>query len=58
MIAAYKGHQEMVQLLIEEGEADVNIKDAMGKRAQDRAKNSQIFYIISSSAIEQRMKTC
>jgi hypothetical protein len=32
--------------------------DKFGKKAQDRAKNSQIFYIIASAAIEKRMKDC
>ena len=32
MIAAYKGHQEMVELFIEH-DADVALEDAFGKKA-------------------------
>lgn len=57
MISAYQGHEEMVELLIK-SKADVSIMDSFGKKAQDRAKTSHIFYLISSAAIEKRMKDC
>jgi ankyrin repeat protein len=39
MIAAYKGHQDIVELLIEH-EADVTLEDSFGKRALDRSKTN------------------
>ena len=57
MIAAYQGHQTIVETLID-NEADITILDKFGKRAQERAKTSQIFYLIASAAIEKRMKDC
>jgi len=56
MIAAYKGHSEIIDILINEGRADVSITDKFGKKAQDRAANSEIFYNLSSAAIDKRMR--
>ena len=55
MMGAYRGHEEIVELLIDHG-ANVDLQDKMGKRAADRAQTSDIFYLISSAAIERRMK--
>ena len=30
----------------------------MGKKAHDRTENSEIFYLLASSAFEKRMKNC
>jgi len=38
MIAAYHGHKNIVQILLER-DADLNAKDLFGKTAFDRAKN-------------------
>ena len=37
MVAAHRGHVEMVYLLLKEGRADTNLEDAYGKKALDRA---------------------
>ncbi|CDW84155.1 consensus ankyrin repeat-containing protein [Stylonychia lemnae] len=56
MIAAHKSLNEIVDILINEGGVDVAITDKFGKKAQDRAGNSEIFYMLSSAAIEKRMR--
>lgn len=56
MIAAFRGQSDIIDILINEGRADVSIQDKFGKKAQDRAKDSSIFYQISSAAIEKRMR--
>lgn len=47
MIAAYKGHLQIVEFLIDK-EADASVSDKFGKKAQDRAKTCEIFYLITS----------
>lgn len=56
MIAAYQGHEDIVSHLIVEAKADVSVLDRFGKKAQDRAKTSAIFYLITSAGIEKRMR--
>jgi ankyrin repeat protein len=56
MIAAHKGHAEMVHFLLKFGKADTTIADAYGKKAIDRAQSSHISYLLASSSIENRMK--
>lgn len=36
--------------------ADIDIADKFGKKAYDRAKNQNIFYILTSAGMERRMK--
>lgn len=56
MIAAHRGHVEMVYVLLKEGRADTTLEDSYGKKALDRANSSHISYLISSASIENRMK--
>lgn len=37
MVAAHRGHVEMVYLLLKQGRADTTLEDAYGKKALDRA---------------------
>lgn len=37
MVAAHRGHVEMVYLLLKDGRADTTLEDAYGKKAIDRA---------------------
>jgi hypothetical protein len=41
-------------MLIDAG-ADIYAEDTYGKKAADRAKSTDIFYLLSSAAIERRM---
>ncbi len=45
-----------MRYLITEAKADVSLLDRFGKKAQDRAKTSAIFYLITSAGIEKRMR--
>ena len=56
MVAAHRGHTEMVLLLLKEGGADTSLADSYGKKAIDRAHSSHISYMIASASIENRMK--
>ena len=47
MIAAYHGHKNIVQILLER-DADLNAKDLFGKTAFDRAKNPQITKLLQN----------
>lgn len=40
MIAAHKGHRELVEILVTEGGADLRVEDKFGKKAHDRAATS------------------
>lgn len=42
MIAAYEGHSAVVEYLVRDYEADINLRDSNGKRAFDKAKTSKI----------------
>lgn len=55
MVAAHRGHVEMVYLLLKDGKADTTLEDAYGKKALDRAHSSHISYLISTASIENRM---
>ena len=55
MIAASQGFEDMVEFLLRNG-ADVDLKDKYGKKAADKAKSQSVFYMLSSAAIDQRMK--
>ena len=55
MVAAHRGHVEMVYLLLKDGKADTTLEDAYGKKALDRAQSSHISYLISTASIENRM---
>lgn len=55
MIAASQGYEDLVDFLLTNG-ADVNIVDKYGKKAVDKAKSQSIFYLLSSVAIDMRMK--
>ena len=56
MIAAHRGHAEMVYLLLKDGKADTALTDSYGKKAIDRANSSHISYLIATASIENRMK--
>jgi len=56
MVAAHRGHVEMVFLLLKVGKADTTLEDAYGKKALDRAHSSHISYLIAQASIENRMK--
>lgn len=56
MVAAHRGHTEMVYLLLKEGKADTTLTDSYGKKAIDRAHSSHISYLIATASIENRMK--
>lgn len=56
MVAANRGHTEMVYLLLKEGSADTTLTDSYGKKAIDRAHSSHISYLIATASIENRMK--
>jgi|LauGreDrversion4_2_1035121.scaffolds.fasta_scaffold1426027_1 hypothetical protein len=56
MVAANRGHTEMVYLLLKEGAADTTLTDSYGKKAIDRAHSSHISYLIATTSIENRMK--
>ena len=56
MIASYEGHYDVVEYLLNQYKADISLRDSNGKRAFDKAKTSQIQYILSSAAIELRMR--
>ena len=56
MVAANRGHTEMVYLLLKEGNADTTLTDSYGKKAIDRANSSHISYLIATASIENRMK--
>lgn len=56
MVAAHRGHAEMVYLLLRDGKADTTLTDSYGKKAIDRANSSHISYLIASASIENRMK--
>ena len=55
MIAAYEGHYNVVEYLVNKARADINLRDRNGKRAFDKAKTSRIQYFLSSAAIEHRL---
>jgi ankyrin repeat protein len=56
MIAAHRGHVELVYMLLKEGKSDTTLEDAYGKKALDRANSSHIAYLIAQSSIENRMR--
>jgi ankyrin repeat protein len=56
MVAANRGHTEMVYLLLKEGSVDTTLTDSYGKKAIDRANSSHISYLIATASIENRMK--
>lgn len=56
MVAAHRGHVEMVYLLLKDGRACTTLEDAYGKKAIDRAQSSHISYLIATASIENRMK--
>lgn len=56
MVAAHRGHVEIVYLLLKDGKADTTLEDAYGKKAIDRAHSSHISYLIATASIENRMK--
>jgi hypothetical protein len=56
MVAAHRGHVEMVYLLLKDGKAATALEDAYGKKAIDRAHSSHISYLIATASIENRMK--
>ena len=56
MVAAHRGHTEMVFLILKDGKADTTLTDSYGKKAIDRAHSSHISYLIASASIENRMK--
>jgi len=56
MIAAAQGFEEMVEFLLQRN-SKVDLKDKYGKKAADKSKTQSIFYMLSSAAIDQRMKT-
>jgi hypothetical protein len=56
MVAAHRGHTEMVYILLKDGKADTTLTDSYGKKAIDRAHSSHISYLIASASIENRMK--
>lgn len=55
MIAASQGYEDLVEFLLNNG-ADVNLVDKYGKKAVDKAKSQSIFYLLSSVAIDLRIK--
>jgi ankyrin repeat protein len=55
MIASTQGSDDMVEFLLQNG-ADIDLKDKYGKKAADKAKTQSIFYILSSAAMDKRMK--
>ena len=54
MMAANQGYKDIVQILLESG-ANPDITDKFGKKAYDRAKNQNVFYMLSSAGMERRM---
>lgn len=56
MIAAHRGHAEMVFMLLHQGKANTQLVDAYGKKALDRTKDSHISYLIAQASISNRMK--
>ena len=56
MMASYEGHYTVVEYLVNQFKADINQRDSNGKRAFDKAKTSRIQYLLSSAAIELRMR--
>lgn len=56
MIAAYEGHFDVVECLVNQCQADIDFRDCNGKRAFDKAKTNQIQYVLSSAAIEKRLQ--
>ena len=56
MIASYEGHFTVVEYLINKWQADISLRDKHGKRAFDKARTSRIQYLLSSAAIEQRLR--
>ena len=56
MIAAQQGHADIVEYLIQTCKADISIRDKAGKRAFERATSSNVQHILSSAAIEQRLR--
>lgn len=55
MMAAYEGHFDIVEYLINVCRADTNLRDCNGKRAFDKAREPRIQYLLSSAAIERRL---
>ena len=57
MMAAYEGHYSIVDYLVNVCRADINLRDANGKRAFDKAREARIQYLLSSAGIERRIAT-
>ena len=55
MMAAYEGHQDVVEFLVRTCKADVELRDVNGKRAFEKAKSHRIQYHLSSAAISRRL---
>jgi len=55
MIAATQGYEDMIEFLIVKG-ANLDIKDKYGKKAADKAKSQNVFFLLSSAGIDTRMR--
>ena len=55
MIAVSQGFEDLVEFLLKNN-ADVNCVDKYGKKAIDKAKSQNIFFLLSSAGIDLRMK--
>ena len=56
MIAAQQNHADIVEYLVMTCRADISLRDNADKRAFDRAKPGRVQYILSSAAIESRIR--
>ena len=56
MTASQQNHAEIVDYLVMNCRADINMRDNAGKRAFDRAKPGRVQYTLSSAAIEARIR--
>jgi len=55
MIASQQSNEEIVKMLLKHN-ADINKEDKFGKKAHDRATDPNIFYMLQTAAIDQRIK--
>ena len=55
MMAATYSKPEVVELLLRNG-ADESLRDQNKKRAFDKAKDKKIKYLLSTAAVERRLK--
>lgn len=56
MVAVNKNYAEIVEYLINKG-VNVDQKDTFGKKAIDRAETDEIFFLLTSKSMNERIRT-